>query len=81
MVKEQRRYISYLLRLWQVSSGGELIWRVSLESPHTGRRGFVSLADMLTFLETEMENRAPGPAPWPDSQTGAEGVDMTTAKR
>jgi hypothetical protein len=43
--------MSYLLRLWQVRSGGELLWRASLESPHTGERvGFASLDDLFGFL-------------------------------
>ena len=58
MSEKPRRYISYLLRLWQVSSGGELVWRASLENPHTGeRRGFARLADLVAFLEEEMRNR------------------------
>jgi hypothetical protein len=52
--KEQRRYESYLLRLWQTDRGGTLIWRASLESARTGeRRGFASLADLFAFLEQE----------------------------
>jgi len=44
-----------LLRLWQIGSGGELTWRASLESPHTGEhRGFANLADLFTFLEKEI---------------------------
>lgn len=51
MSGEQRGYISYLLRLWQIRSGGALAWRVSLESPHTGERvGFASLDDLFGFL-------------------------------
>jgi hypothetical protein len=51
----QRRYLSYLLRLWQESSGDPPLWRASLESPQTGeRRGFASLAELFTFLETEV---------------------------
>lgn len=51
MTEEKRRYISYLLRLWQVSTEGKLIWRASLESPKTGERvGFTTLADLLAFL-------------------------------
>ena len=57
MSKEQQGYISYLLRLWQIRSTGELVWRASLESPHTGkRRGFASLADLFTFLEKEISH-------------------------
>lgn len=63
MSREQRHYISYLLRLWQTRSGGELIWRASLESPHTGERiGFASLADLFTFLEKEISSVGQGEA-------------------
>lgn len=53
MAKQQsrRRYLSYLLRLWQTSDGGKLVWRASLETPGTGkRRGFASLDDLYGFL-------------------------------
>ena len=54
MSREQESYLSYLLRLWQTESGGEGIWRASLENPHTGeRKGFASLKDLFTFLEQE----------------------------
>jgi hypothetical protein len=57
MSEKPRRYLSYLPRLWQASSGGELVWRASLEDPHTGaRRGFATLADLVAFLEEEMKN-------------------------
>lgn len=63
MSREQRHYISYLLRLWQIKSEGELVWRASLESPHTGeRRGFANLADLFTFLEKETGHVAQGQA-------------------
>ena len=55
MSREQGRYISYLLRLWQTRSEGKLIWRASLESPHNGeRRGFTNLGDLFAFLEKEV---------------------------
>ncbi|HEY73505.1 MAG: hypothetical protein B6I35_02450 [Anaerolineaceae bacterium 4572_32.2] len=63
MSKGQRGYISYLLRLWQIRSAGELVWRASLESSHTGeRKGFASLADLFTFLEQEISRAARGQA-------------------
>jgi hypothetical protein len=50
MSEKPRRYLSYLLRLWQASSGGELVWRASLEDPHTGeRRGFACLAELIAY--------------------------------
>jgi hypothetical protein len=65
-VKQQRRYLSYLLRLWQESAGGPLgsdapLWRASLESPQSEqRKGFASLVDLFAFLEKETGSRAPG---------------------
>lgn len=52
MCSERQWSVSYPLRLWQAGSGGKLGWRASLENPQTGeRRGFVSLVDLLMFLE------------------------------
>jgi hypothetical protein len=49
--QEQRRYTSYLLRLWQVRSEDGIVWRASIESAHTGERiGFASLADLFAFF-------------------------------
>ena len=59
MTRQQRSYISYLLRLWQAKSGGKRVWRASLESPNTGqRKGFASLMDLFTFLEQETGHHA-----------------------
>jgi len=50
-MEKQQRYLSYLLRLWQTSDGGQQVWRVSLECPGTGeRQGFASLKDLMDFL-------------------------------
>ena len=62
-MSREQRYISYLLRLWQIRSEGELVWRASLESPHTGeRRGFASLDDLFGFLreQTDVPSDASG---------------------
>ena len=57
MSERERRYISYLVRLWQGRSEGDLVWRASLESPRTGeRRGFESPADLFAFMEQEMRD-------------------------
>jgi len=54
MSREERRYLSYLLRLWQVRSGGELVWRASIESSLTGeRKGFANLDDLFDFLQEQ----------------------------
>jgi hypothetical protein len=47
-------YMSYLLRLWQVTVAGEAVWRASLESPVTPeRRAFANLDDLFAFLTEE----------------------------
>jgi len=51
---KQPRYLSYLLRLWQTSDGGEQVWRASLQTPGSGeRRGFASLRELFSFLEAQ----------------------------
>ena len=74
MVKQERRYISYLVRLWQGRSGGDLVWRASLESPHTGeRRGFASPPDLFSFLEQEIRGVAESQiAPNADEKKGGD---------
>ena len=53
-MNEDRRRLSYLLRLWQTEQKGALEWRASLQSAHTGERwGFASLADLYAFLDQE----------------------------
>ncbi len=55
MPTEQPRYLAYMLRLWEVSDNGEMIWRASLENPHTGeRRGFADLDALFAFLAVEV---------------------------
>ena len=54
MSKEKRRYISFLLRLWQTESKGDLVWRASLESSDIEeRRGFTSLDELFAFLRQQ----------------------------
>ena len=54
MSEQEPRHILYLLRLWQTKSGGELVWRASLESPSAGERtGFTSLQALFAFLQQE----------------------------
>ncbi len=48
---DQPDYKSYLLRLWQAQTAGGMVWRASLEEPHTGTRlGFSSLQRLHEFL-------------------------------
>lgn len=54
MSKGKRRYISFLLRLWQAESKGALVWRASLESSRTEERwGFASLDALFAFLRQQ----------------------------
>lgn len=47
-------YFSYLLRLWPITIQGQLMWRASLEHPHTGERmGFASLERLFAFLQDQ----------------------------
>ena len=51
-------YLAYMLRLWQVNREGCLLWRASLESPHTGERwGFADVAQLLAFLREKTDTR------------------------
>lgn len=53
---KEYRYLSYLLRLWQVKRNGDVIWRASLDNPHSGeRRGFHNLAALMDFLSTQVQ--------------------------
>jgi hypothetical protein len=71
VVKQERRYISYLVRFWQGRSGGDLVWRASLESPRTGeRRGFASPTDLFAFIELEMRGVAVSEAAPDADRTG-----------
>jgi hypothetical protein len=72
VTEEERRYLSFMLRLWQTSSDGEQIWRASLECPGTGeRRGFAGLKNLFDYLEEQIEESpAYMPKYGPDSKSG-----------
>lgn len=66
-IRQQRQYLSYLLRLWQAGGGSSdplgdpPLWRASVERPHDGERlGFASLEDLLAFLAEETGSILPG---------------------
>jgi hypothetical protein len=53
---EGERYMSYLLRLWQTTSGNKIVWRASLENSQTGeRQGFANLDALLNYLRQQMD--------------------------
>jgi hypothetical protein len=70
MSEDAHEYYSFLLRLWQTSSRGNVVWRASLESAQTGERcGFADLASLFAFLEEQTnaearpEDRSPSTEP------------------
>jgi hypothetical protein len=59
MSDEAHEYYSFLLRLWQTRSGGNVVWRASLESAQTGERcGFAYMASLFAFLEEQTDGGA-----------------------
>ena len=51
---KKQRYHSFLLRLWPVEARGQIVWRASLESSHTGERwGFADLNALYAFLRQQ----------------------------
>ena len=69
--RNQPDYLSYLLRLWRVTVAGQVVWRGSLECPHTGERlGFADPESLWDFLQSEMH--APGAAPLPGLEEGGQ---------
>jgi hypothetical protein len=57
MASIKRRYLAYLLRLWQITDTGKTVWRASLEDSRTGdRQGFTSPEAMIAFLWEQIRN-------------------------
>lgn len=62
MASDQISYVSYLLRLWQVGEGDQLVWRVSLVNIiDNQRRNFSSVEALILFLEDQFNT--PGVEP------------------
>lgn len=73
MDKGHPNHLSYLLRLYPVRDGEQLIWRVSLEDPLTRvRKGFPDFASLIAFLETQAGRAEGDPS---DPETGADPPD------
>jgi len=59
---DQRGYRTYLLRLWPAHTAGGIVWRASLEDPHSGTRlGFSSIRRLHEFL-LDQTDEVPSPA-------------------
>jgi hypothetical protein len=53
--EKEKKYLSYLLRVWLVRVSGKSVWRGSLEDPFTGeRRGFANLRELFIYLTTRI---------------------------
>ena len=58
---DEKKYRSFLLRLWQVDVEETRAWRFSLEDPVTGeRKGFAHIAKLMYFLMEEISNDQQG---------------------
>jgi hypothetical protein len=81
-MNQQKRYLSYLLRLWQESAGDQPggatpVWRASLERPQTDQRqGFADLDELFTDSREQTGEACPAGSterherkPGTDSQT------------
>lgn len=54
MSKRPSAYQSYLLRMWLAGDKDKMVWRASLESPHSGERtNFATLEELFSFLERQ----------------------------
>jgi len=81
MTDQQPRYLAYMLRLWEARSGGEQVWRASLESPHTRERhGFASLQVLFAFLEEQTRDQAESMDPSGDSDEPGPAEGPTSSK-
>ena len=60
MSGENRKYLAYMLRLWQIEHDGKLAWRASIESPYTGeRRGFSDMERLFLVLQKKTGSQFP----------------------
>ncbi len=56
MAKKEHLRLTYLIRLWQVNSEGQTVWRVSLEDAHSDeKRAFGDLSGLIAFLQEKLD--------------------------
>ena len=54
-MSEPQPYMAYLLRLWQVNTEGNPVWRAWLENPQTGERcGFATVDGLFEYLRARI---------------------------
>jgi len=60
MNKIHPKYLSYLLRLWQVEGEGGSGWRASLQNPRTAERlNFANMEELIGYLEEKINEQMP----------------------
>jgi hypothetical protein len=60
VTEQQRPYLAYLLRLWQIQDKWETGWRASLENAHTGEKlAFAHLDELVAFLRERIDLAPP----------------------
>lgn len=58
MSTRPKKYLAFLLRLWQTKHDGNDTWYASLEDSHTGeKRGFASLDALMEYLRRLVRKR------------------------
>ncbi len=84
MAKHRPKYLSYLLRIWQVDDDEAPVWRASLQRPGgEAQQGFADLEELFAYLRSQAcagsEPTAPAPDKDPDIEKKAgEHSDETT---
>ncbi len=62
-ISDHPHYCAYLLRCWAEHSAHPqqpLIWRFSVEDPHSGdRRGFATFEALVAFLLAQLQDASP----------------------
>ncbi len=55
MPKKELLHLTYLVKLWQVRSQGQVVWHGSMEDAHTGeKKGFGDPAHLFDFLQEKL---------------------------
>jgi hypothetical protein len=58
----QRQYMAFLVRLWHIDDHRPLVWRASVQDPHTGvRRSFADLESLFAFLREQTDGTRANP--------------------
>jgi hypothetical protein len=63
MARERgRRYMAFMLRLWETADGDQECWRASLQQvPGRERRGFDDLEKLFAYLRLQVTEEAAPP--------------------